>query len=242
MKLLLTSSGIKNKSIQDALIELLGKPIEESSALIIPTAIYPFPGGGRMAMRAVTGTMGGPLAGLPWKSIGILELTALPSIDRDAWVPTVHETDAILVFGGDVLYLIHWMRESGFAELLRDYPGVYVGVSAGSMAATAKFGETYVDPPRGSHAALTSEEVVFQTPDGPLPRIVVSADGIGLVDFAIIPHFEHPDHTDASTTNAEIWASRLPVPTYAIDENTAIKVVDGQVEVISEGNWKLFNS
>ena len=45
MKLLLTSSGITNPSILNALVDLLGKPIAESSALIIPTALYPFPGG-----------------------------------------------------------------------------------------------------------------------------------------------------------------------------------------------------
>src|SRR5262245_60930790 len=104
MKLLLTSSGIKNASINNALVELLGKPIAESSALFIPTAIYPFPGGARMAWRALGGESAGTLAGLGWKSMGVLELTALPSIDPEAWVPTVQETDALLVWGGDVLY------------------------------------------------------------------------------------------------------------------------------------------
>ena len=52
MRALLTSAGIKNRSIHDALVELLGKPIAESNALVIPTAIYPFPGGPGMAWRA----------------------------------------------------------------------------------------------------------------------------------------------------------------------------------------------
>ena len=69
---------------------------------------------------------------------------------------------------------------------------------------------------------------------------MVTAQGVGLVDFALIPHFEHEDHPDASLANAEIWAARLPVPTYAIDDQTAIQVVDGVVNVISEGHWKLF--
>src|SRR6187397_533025 len=112
MRLLLTSSGIKNASIHDALVDLLGKPIADSTALFIPTAIYPFPGGGGMAFRAMTGQMGGPLASLGWKSLGVLELTALPTIDREAWLPTVQDTDALLVWGGDVLYLTHWMKES----------------------------------------------------------------------------------------------------------------------------------
>ena len=158
MKFLLTSAGITNTSIHDALVELLGKPIAESSALIIPTAIYPFPSGAGMAYRAITGSVGGPLAGLGWKSLGVLELTALPSITDEAWIPTVREADALLVWGGDPLYLSHWMRQSGLADLLPSLrrEAVYVGVSAGSMAATATFTETYPDPPRGGGEPLAS--------------------------------------------------------------------------------------
>ena len=171
----------------------------------------------------------------------MLELTALPSIDDDAWVPTVQETDALLVWGGDPLYLSYWMRQSGLADLLPSLREmVYVGVSAGSMAATATIGETYRDPPRGSGEALTSEDIVFATPQGDISRILVTAQGVGLVDFALIPHLDHEDHPDASLANAEQWAARLPVPTYAIDDQTAIKVVDGAIDVVSEGHWKLF--
>ncbi|HEX3270085.1 MAG TPA: Type 1 glutamine amidotransferase-like domain-containing protein [Ktedonobacterales bacterium] len=245
MKLLLTSSGISNPSIHDALEELLGKPIAESSALFIPTAIYPFPGGARMAWRALSGKSGGPLCGLGWKSMGVLELTALPSIDDDAWIPTVQETDALLVWGGDPLYLSYWMRQSGLANLMPSLrETVYVGVSAGSMVMAPAFGETYPDPPRGSGEALTSEDIVFTTPQGDISRTLVTAQGVGLVDFAVVPHLDHEHHPDASLANAEQWAARLqaqlPVPTYAIDDETAIKVVDGAVEVISEGHWKLF--
>jgi dipeptidase E len=243
MKLLLTSSGIKNASIQNALVDLLGKPIAESSALFIPTAIYPFPGGARMGYRAITGEAGGPLVGLGWKSMGVLELTALPSIDKEAWIPTIEETDALLVWGGDPLYLSHWLKQSGLAELLPSLAdSVYVGVSAGSIAATATFGETYVDPPKGSGETIKSEQITFTTPQGDINRILVTARGMGLVDFALIPHLEHADHLDASVVNAEKWAARLPVPTYAIDDETAIQVVDHTVHVVSEGHWKLFNA
>ncbi len=242
MKLLLTSSGISNTSIHNALVSLLGKPIAESSALFIPTAIYPFPGGANMAWQAVSGTAKSPLAGLGWKSLGLLELTALPSIDDEAWVPTVQETDALLVWGGDPLYLAHWMRQSGLADLVPSLRRemVYVGVSAGSMATAATFGETYPDPPRGSSETLTSEDIVFATPQGDISTLLVTAKGAGLVDFAVIPHLDNANHPDASLDNAEQWAARIPAPTYAIDDQTAIQVVDGAVEVISEGHWKLF--
>jgi dipeptidase E len=221
MKLLLTSSGISNASIHDALVELLGKPIAESNALCIPTGIYPFPGGPEGAYRLICGKTRSPLVGLGWKSMGVLELTALPSIKREYWVDAVEATDALLVWGGDVVYLCRWMRESGLAEhlpALRDL--VYVGVSAGSMVTAPTFGETYEDADK--------------------PFIIEK--GLGLVDFALLPHMDHEDHPESSAAKVERMAAQVPVPTYGVDDDTAIKVVDGTVEVVSEGHWKLFNA
>jgi len=242
MRALLTSAGVKNRSIQNALVGLLGKPIAESSALFIPTAIYPFPGGPGMAWRAISGKTSSPLCELGWRSLGLLELTALPTIDKAAWVPAVRDADALLVWGGDPLFLANWMLRSGLTGLLPTLrsEAVYVGVSAGSMAAASTFVETYVEPPHGTDAPLKSEDVVFATPQGDLKRILVTGHGAGLVDFAVIPHFGHPDHADASPANAEIWAARIPAQTYAIDDQTAISVVDGEPQVVSEGHWKLF--
>lgn len=245
MRVLLTSGGIKNTSIHNALVDLLGKPIAESDALIIPTAIYPFPGGPGMAWQAISGKARSPLAGLGWRSLGILELTALPAIEEEAWVPTVRDADALLVWGGDPLFLATWMRRSGVTALLPTLrsTAVYVGVSAGSIAAGATFVETYTEPPRGKggkDGPLRSEDIVFTTPTGDIHRTLVTGQGAGLVDFAVIPHFEHPDHPDASSANAERWAARIPSPTYAIDDESAIRVVDGAAEVVSEGQWRLF--
>jgi dipeptidase E len=227
MKFLLTSSGIRNPSISDALVELLGKPVGESSALFIPTAIYPFPGGAGMAWQAIRGRAQNPLCELGWKSLGVLELTALPTIREESWVPMVREADALLVGGGDVLYLCHWMRQSGLANLLPSLSeSVYVGVSAGSIVVTpyncdAEFDQEFVPP--GSDMGLGAERA------------------LGLVDFTLYPHLGHEEMPDTSLTNIEKWASGIPVPTYAIDDETAIKVIDRTVEVVSEGNWKLFN-
>ena len=63
---------------------------------------------------------------------------------------------------------------------------------------------------------------------------------LGLVDFSIFPHLDHEDLPDNTMANAEKWAAGMPVPAYAIDDETAIKVIDGAVEVVSEGHWKLF--
>ncbi len=119
MKLLLTSAGIKNPSIHDALVDLLGKTIADASALCIPTATYghPMTDPGH-AWRFISGQEPRtPMVELGWKSMGVLELTALPSID-ERWVPWVEETDVLLVNGGDPLYLAYWIRQSGLADLL----------------------------------------------------------------------------------------------------------------------------
>ena len=114
MKLLLTSGGVTNTSIRDALVNLLGKPIEDSTALCIPTAEYGHPWcTPASAWRFITGQ-----GDLGFKSVGVLELTALPSIGEERWIPWVRETDVLLVDGGDATYLCHWMRESGLADLL----------------------------------------------------------------------------------------------------------------------------
>jgi dipeptidase E len=221
MKYLLTSAGITNPSIHSALVGMLGKPVAESSALCIPTATYGHPMAGPVhAWRFISGQEPRtPMCELGWKSLGVLELTALPSIDQDRWVRWVRETDVLLVNGGDPLYLCYWMRQSGLADLipsLREM--VWVGLSAGSMVMTPRIGEDFVNwrPPAGGDETL------------------------GVVDFSIFPHLDHPELPENTMADAERWAANMPVPCYAIDDQTAIKVVDGKVEVISEGHWKQF--
>lgn len=239
MKLLLTSSGITNPSIREALVGMLGKPIEESSAVVIPTAIYPFPGGGGNAWEAISGQTRSPFTGLGWKSLGVLELSVLPSIDEECWVPAVKETDALLVWGGDPVFLAYWMRRSGLAAILPSLSEtVYVGVSAGSIAMAATFAETYYEPRRGRGDEFSTEAIVFDTPDGELPMILVKAEGAGLVDFAIIPHVDNADPRDVAI--APQWAAKIPAPTYALDDQSAVRVTDGGVDVVSEGHWTLF--
>jgi dipeptidase E len=195
-----------------------------------------------MAWQAICGKAESPLCELGWKSLGLLELTALPSISERVWVPMVEKTDVLLVWGGDPVYLSHWMRKSGLADLLPSLrqESVYVGVSAGSMAVASIFGETYGNPRSASGGALTSDDIRFATPKGEISVTFITAKGAGLVDFALIPHLDHEDHPAASMANAEKWARKLTVPVYAIDDQTAIKVVDDTVEVVSEGHWKLF--
>jgi dipeptidase E len=220
MKLLLTSAGIKNPTIHDALVDLLGKPIAESNALCIPTGAYGSSYGSPAGVwRFISGNSGQPMCELGWKSLGVLELTALPSIGEGRWVPWVEETDVLLVNGGDAVYLGHWMRQSGLADLLPSLSEtVYVGFSAGSMVLTPRIGADFVGWPAPGGDDTT----------------------LGIVDFSIFPHVDHPELAENTTAEAERWAAGLPNPAYAIDDDTALRVVDGVVEVVSKGHWHLF--
>jgi dipeptidase E len=175
MKLLLTSGGIKNNSIRNALVSMLGKPIEQSTALFIPTAAHAL--GPFLVWRATH-----DFVELPWKEFGVLELTALPSIPQEHRLPKLEAADALLVGGGDPLYLCYWMQQSGLADLL---PGlretVYVGLSAGSLVMTPNIGDDFVrwKPPTGGDRTLR------------------------LVDFAMYPHLDHEALPENTMANAE---------------------------------------
>ncbi|MBS0320382.1 MAG: Type 1 glutamine amidotransferase-like domain-containing protein [Proteobacteria bacterium] len=222
MKLLLTSAGIKNGSIHDALVRLLGKPIHDATALCIPTAGYGHPHGSPQgAWRFVAGQEPRcPMTALGWKSVGLLELTALPTIGRHRWERWVRDTDVLLVNGGDAVFLGYWIRQSGLAEVLPSLDRtVWVGLSAGSMVMAPRIGEEFVE----AKPSITGDDVT-----------------LGVVDFSIFPHLDHPEFDENSMAGAEKWAARLGNPSYAIDDETAIQVVDGHVEVISEGHWRYF--
>ncbi len=218
MKLLLTSGGITNPSLLTALVELLGKPVAESHALAVPTAQWGHPSCGPQSVRRLMAAEPGfeGFTGLGWASLGVLELTALPTIGVDRWVPWVREADVLLVDGGDATYLAHWVRQSGLAELLPSLEDVvWAGMSAGSMVMTPRIGADFV-----SWAGAPDDRA------------------LGVVDFSIFPHLDaFPSNTMA---DAERWAADLGAPAYAIDEQTAIRVVDGGVDVVSEGRWRRF--
>jgi dipeptidase E len=218
VKLLLTSGGVTNPSIRDALVDLLGKPIADSNALCIPTAQWGHPLCGPVSVRGFVSGLPpwGGMTSMEWKSLGVLELTALSTIGAQRWLPWVRDADVLLVDGGDAAYLCHWMRESGLADLLPSLPEtVWVGVSAGSMVTTPRVGAQFVE-----------------WESAPDDRT------LGVVDFSIFPHLDvFPENTMA---DAERWAAGIGNEAYAIDDQTAIKVVGGTVEVVSEGQWKRF--
>ena len=218
MKLLLTSGGVSNGSIRRALVEPLGKPIFECNALCIPTAEWGHPRcTPGSAWRFLAGATPAPMVDLGWKSVGVLELTALPSIGAERWVPWVREADALLVDGGEATFLCHWMRQSGLADLLPSLTEtVWVGMSAGSMVMTPRIGDHFVSwtAPSGDDRTL------------------------GIVDFSIFPHLNHELMPGNTLAAAEQWAADIEGPSYAIDDQTAISVSGDTLQVISEGQWK----
>jgi len=222
LRLLLTSAGVRNATIRNALINLLGRPIEECTALCIPTAMYghPYAGPGENVWKFVAGRSEQPMIELGWKSVGLIELTALPSIDKERWVSLVRNADVLLVSGGDALFLSHWMQESGLNDLLTELNDtVWVGMSGGSMVMSPRIGKEFVGwkQPSGDDRAL------------------------GLVDFAIFPHLDNESLPDNTMAAARKWAAGLDCVAYAIDDETAICVVDGVVDVVSEGHWHRFD-
>lgn len=228
MKLLLTSAGISNPSIEKALVEMLAKPINECRALYIPTGMYPFKGGGEGIVRSLSSETPNPLCQLGWQSLGILELTALPTIRRETWVSAVREADAILVYGGNVLYLKYWMQKSGLSDLFSELGDkVYVGVSAGSIVMTAHNCDVESN-------LEVLPEVEEMTKGG--------ENGLGLVDCALWVHLDNPNpiFSDHTSSNIEKWATSIPTKTYALDDQSALRVEGNNIEVVSQGNWREF--
>lgn len=230
MKLLLTSAGITNTSIHNALVELLGKPIAEANAVCIPTAIYALPSGvgdAWLMLRELD---------LGWHSYGVLELSAMPSILEEHWLPALEAADVIIVCGGNTGYLSYWLHASGLAARLPILleTRVYVGISAGSAMLT--------------QGVNVDAEVLAQTGvyyddeyDEAAPLHFGSDKTLQLVNFVIRPHLNAEYFPAITLERMADAAARVDVPLYAFDDQTALKVVDDQVDVISEGEWKLFD-
>ncbi len=216
MKLLLTSGGIQNKTIHNGLLKLLNKPIEECVAICISTANYAYPDGHIKAYEFISGKASTPMCDLGWKTIGVMELSILPVIDKSMWMKQLEEADVLLVNGGDPLFLNYMMNVSGVADVLLTLDIVYVGLSAGSMIMSPNIGKAFVR---------------WQQPDQ-------TDKTIGLVDFAMFPHLGHPMLPHNTLENAKKWAATMTVPCYAIDDDTAFLVVDDEVTILSEGTWE----
>jgi dipeptidase E len=196
----------------------------------IPTAIYAYPSGASDSWQTLR------MLELGWQEYGVLELTALPTLQEEHWLPTVEATDLIIVGGGNTGYLSYWLHQSRLAKRLPELlkTKVYVGVSAGSAMVTQGVN---IDKKRLEQTGIYYDDEY----DEAAPPNAGSDETLKLVDFVIRPHLNADYFPKATLENMATWAEKIDVPLYAFDDETALKVIDGNVEVISEGEWKLFN-
>ncbi len=218
MKLLLTSGGITNASISQALLELTGKPFNECSLAFIPTAsnIYRGDKGWLIDDLRTFQTLG-------FKSIDLIDISALP---KDQWLMGFEAADVLVFEGGSTFYLKEWMARSGLAEILPNLlkTNVYVGISAGSIVV-------------GKSLDLNFSERLYAEPIGSY----ADDHGLGLVEFLVRAHVDSPAFPGMTFEVLDKIAEERSEPFYALDDQSALKVVDGVVEVVSEGKWKKYH-
>lgn len=218
MKLLLTSSGISNKSIANSLAKLLDKPFTDSNIVFIPTAASLEKDDKSWLVKDLYNAKS-----LGFKNFYITDLAIAP---REVWLPQVETADVIMVGGGHTEFLFDCMEESGFAQMLPEFlkTKIYVGISAGSIVCAEQMAMT--------GAGLLYYEDYHGLSD---------RRGLGFIPFEIRPHYKSDYFPKVNDEYLSKMAEKMPCPFYAIDDNTAVQVVDGKVEVISEGEWKKFN-
>jgi dipeptidase E len=219
MKLLLTSGGVKNKSIAQALAELVGKPVHEASIAFIPTAANVERGSKDWLIADLHN-----LVQEGYKSMDIVDISALP---QEIWKPRLEAADVLFFGGGNSFHLMYWLNKSGLAKFLPKLlkTKVYAGISAGSMV-------TSKDLSLSQSQRLYYEDLE-KTED---------MAGLGFVDFYIRPHLNSPHFPKIKKEYLEELAKEIPDIIYALDDNSALKIVDGKEEVISEGEYLVFNT
>lgn len=212
MKLLLTSSGLSKRAGAKALNELVGKPPSETKVGYIPIAANVEEGNKDWYINQFLNFWR-----FGYNNIDIVD----PSAADVNWRQRLADVDVIFMSGGNTFHLLNQIRMTGFDKWLNDNKEtkVYVGVSAGTIVMTPTIEVGGLEP--GA--------------DPNLPGIT-NLTGMGWVNFEIEPH------CDMNRFGVvEEYAKTRSNPVYAIDDQTAIKVVDDEVEVVSEGSWKVFN-
>ena len=217
MKLLLTSSGFSNQSISNSLFDLVGKPFSETKIVFIPTAMNVEEGDKGWLINDLV-----RCKELGFKEIDIVDIAA---VSKEIWEPRLRNADVLLFSGGNTSYLMSQIRKSGLADLLLELlkTRVYVGISAGSMVVSPNLKEKEMQ-------RLYEEPIVDDATN----------EGLGFVDFLVVPHMNSPFFPRVSELVGEV-AKDIEIPFYALDDMSAVKVVNGKAEVVSEGEYLVFN-
>ncbi|MFH1714526.1 MAG: Type 1 glutamine amidotransferase-like domain-containing protein [Candidatus Nealsonbacteria bacterium] len=218
MKLLLTSAGITNNSIKSAMANLVNKKLEDCIISFIPTA----------------GNVGNDDKDNEWEDEDIegfrktraeVIIVDIEKFSKREWLPLLKKSDIICFGGGNTYHLLYWVRKSGLEKELKDLLGskLYIGISAGSIIA---------GPDIKINRDIFPEEEGYSLDD---------LSGLKYVPFAVTPHFLSKLFPKSRKKEIEEFAKKVSYPVYAIDDNTAIKVIDNKLEVISEGKWEKYN-
>ncbi|OGN09531.1 MAG: hypothetical protein A3C61_02540 [Candidatus Yanofskybacteria bacterium RIFCSPHIGHO2_02_FULL_39_10] len=218
MKLLLTSGGIINKSIADAFFDLVGKKPEDISLVFIPTASNIEKGNKDWLINDLIN-----LKNLNLKEIDIADISA---IDKSLWLPRMEEADVLFFEGGNSYHLMEWLNKSGLKEILPELlrTKVYVGLSAGSMVT-------------GKDLALIQSQILY----GEDWERKEDMTGLNFVDFYFFPHLNSPHFNLRKEDVIRDAVKDIDGKVYAMDDNSALKIIDGEVEIISEGKYLVFN-
>lgn len=219
VKLLLTSSGNTNKTIENTLLNLLGKPFNKCSIVFIPTAAN--------VEDDTTGWLEKDIQNFRKLGFAFFDVVDISKVQKKEWEPILRKSHVIVFGGGNVYYLLKWIRKTGLDNLLKRFlqTKVYVGISAGSMI-TAK------------NILLTSSEMLYYEDKGKFRKVV---EGLGLVNFEIRPHLNSKWFPKVNLENLENIAKEDKNTFYAIDDSSAIQVVGNKISIVSEGKWKRFN-
>jgi dipeptidase E len=214
MKLLLTSSGITNDSIANALFELTGKKAEETTVVFIPTASNIEQGDKDWFIT--------DLINLKKQGFKSIEITDISAVDEKIWKPSLERADVLFFEGGNTYYLMRWLNKSGLSKLLPELlkDKVYVGVSAGSMVTNPDFSLKL--------SQIIYEEDMLETEE---------LKGLNFVDFYFLPHLNSEWFRKMRRENIKKVGKEINRTIYALDDNSALKIIDDKIEVISEGEW-----
>jgi len=218
MKLLLTSAGISNETIAKAFFAMVGKKPEEIFLAFIPTASNIEKGNKVWLID--------DLVNLRNLGIGSISIVDISAVGRDIWEPQLQEADVLYVEGGNTFHLMEWVRASHLNELLPDLLAtkVYVGVSAGSMIMSP---DLILNVSQGLHKKDLERTENMQ--------------GLGLIDGYVLPHFNSPHFSIRNKENVLQAVAHLDSKIYALDDDSALELIDRKVRIISEGDFLEIN-
>ena len=210
MKLLLTSAGLCNGSLRKTLKHIVDS--KNIRIAFIPTAANVEDGEKDWLIKDY----------LNCSKVGSVDIVDISAISKDMWLPRLESANVILCGGGNPFHLMHWINASGLRKILPELlkTRLYVGISAGSMVMCPNL-------------SLSSSNLIYGD------KLGRDMPGLNYVDFYIKPHYNSISFSKARDEFLKPLAQGLG-ELYALDDESGIKVIEGSVEIISEGKWKKF--